>query len=44
VVSTNRQGATVRVHAGSGANVDELVNAFRNALAALEDQGKGVQR
>lgn len=43
VVSANRQGATVRVHAGSGASIDELVNAFRNALLALEDQGKGVQ-
>jgi ParB family transcriptional regulator, chromosome partitioning protein len=43
VLSANRQGATVRVHAGSGASVDELVNAFRNALAALEEHGKGVR-
>jgi ParB family chromosome partitioning protein len=43
VVSANRQGATVRVHAGSGANIDDLVNAFRNALITLEEQGKGVQ-
>jgi len=43
VLSANRQGATVRVHAGSGANIDELVNAFRNALIVLEEQGKGVQ-
>lgn len=42
VLSANRQGATVRVHAGSGVQVDELVEAFRNALLALEEQGKGV--
>lgn len=43
VVSANRQGATLRVHAGSGSNLDELVNALRCALLALEEQGKGVQ-
>lgn len=43
VLSSNRQGATVRVHAGSGATVDELVAAFRDALETLDRQGKGVQ-
>lgn len=43
IVSTNRQGATLRIHAGSGATEDELVDAFRRALLALEDQGKGVE-
>ncbi|WP_206245321.1 ParB/RepB/Spo0J family partition protein [Novosphingobium terrae] len=43
VVSANRQGATVRVHAGSGARIEELVDAFREALVALEEQGKGVR-
>jgi ParB family chromosome partitioning protein len=43
VISTNRQGATVRVHAGSGAHIDELVEAFRQALISLEEQGKGVR-
>jgi ParB family chromosome partitioning protein len=43
VVSANRQGATVRVHAGSGARIDDLVEAFREALVALEEQGKGVR-
>ncbi|MDE1917806.1 MAG: ParB/RepB/Spo0J family partition protein [Sphingomonadales bacterium] len=43
VISANRQGATVRVHAGSGAGVEQLVEAFREALIALEEQGKGVR-
>lgn len=43
VVSANRQGATVRVHSGSGATPEELVTAFKDALAALEARGKGIQ-
>lgn len=43
VVSANRQGATVRIYSGSGANVDELVSAFRDALVALAAKGKGIQ-
>jgi len=42
VTSANRQGVTLRVHAGSGVQVDDLVNAFRNALITLESEGKGV--
>jgi ParB family chromosome partitioning protein len=43
VASANRQGATVRVHAGSGATIDELVAAFRDALETLRTLGEGVQ-
>jgi ParB family chromosome partitioning protein len=43
VVSANRQGATVKIHAGSGASNEELVAAFREALTALTAQGRGVQ-
>ncbi|MBB4860598.1 ParB family chromosome partitioning protein [Novosphingobium chloroacetimidivorans] len=42
VLSANRQGMTLRVHAGSGVQIDDLVNAFRNALIVLEGEGKGV--
>jgi len=44
VRSANRQGATIKVHAGSGASIDDLVSAFRNALEALEEQGKAPQK
>ena len=44
VQSANRQGVTIRLHAGSGANTDELVAALREALAHLEATGKGLQR
>lgn len=44
VQSVNRQGVTVRLHAGSGAGIDELANALREALAVLEAQGRGLQR
>jgi ParB family chromosome partitioning protein len=40
--STNRQGATVRVHAGSGASPEDLARAFQELLAGLKTQGKGV--
>lgn len=40
VLSANRQGATLRVHAGAGAQVEELVEAFREALLTLEAKGK----
>lgn len=35
--STNRQGVTVRLHAGSGASNDELLDAVRALLTHLED-------
>lgn len=40
VQSANRHGVTVRLHAGSGADNEELVDAVRELLAHLEsDQG-----
>lgn len=44
VLSANRQGVTVRLHAGSGADRDQLVTAFREALEQLERDGRGLQR
>ncbi|MBI0533752.1 ParB/RepB/Spo0J family partition protein [Sphingomonas sp. TX0522] len=44
VQSANRQGVTIRLHAGSGADTDELMTALRDALAHLEATGKGLQR
>ncbi len=44
VQSANRQGVTIRLHAGSGADTEELVSALRDALAYLEASGKGLQR
>jgi ParB family chromosome partitioning protein len=42
VQSANRQGVTVRLHAGSGADINDLVSALRDALSELERQGKGL--
>jgi ParB family chromosome partitioning protein len=44
IQSSNRQGVTIRLHAGSGAGNDELVNALRQALVHLEAEGRGLQR
>ena len=44
VQSANRQGVTIRLHAGSGADTDELIAALRDALAHLDATGKGFQR
>ena len=44
VQSSNRQGVTIRLHAGSGAETDELVEALRQALAHLEAEGRGLKR
>lgn len=44
VQSANRQGVTLRLHAGSGASVDELTLGLRILLAELEAQGRGLQR
>jgi len=44
VQSVNRQGVTVRLHAGSGADVEEIVKALRGALEHLEQTGQGLQR
>lgn len=42
VLSSNRNGATVRIHAGSGASDAEIVAMVADALAALKAKGKGV--
>jgi ParB family chromosome partitioning protein len=42
VLSSNRNGATVRIHAGSGASDAEIVDLVAEALAALKASGKGV--
>ncbi|KKW90663.1 ParB/RepB/Spo0J family partition protein [Sphingobium chungbukense] len=44
VQSVNRQGVTIRLHAGSGADMDMLTQALRDTLDHLERQGKGLQR
>ena len=44
VESANRQGVTIRLHAGSGADTDELVAALRDALAHLDAAGRGLRR
>lgn len=44
VQSANRQGVTIRLHAGSGADMEMLTNALRDALEHLERQGMGLQR
>lgn len=38
--SANRQGATLRLHMGSGASEAELMRAFKSALKALREQGR----
>lgn len=44
VQSANRQGITLRLHAGSGADTEELVAALRETLAKLDAVGKGIAR
>lgn len=39
--SYNRQGATLRLHAASGASEDELLAAIRAVLASLRERGQG---
>jgi ParB family chromosome partitioning protein len=34
---------TVRLHAGSGADIEEIVKALRGALEHLEQTGRGLQ-
>lgn len=41
--SSNRQGVTLRLHSGSGAGHEEVLNCVRNLLAELEEAGKGLQ-
>lgn len=44
VQSVNRQGVTIRFHAGSGADMETLATALRDTLEHLERQGQGLQR
>lgn len=44
VTRTDRQGVTLRVHSGSGADEQEIVEAVRAALAELAQRGQGVTR
>lgn len=43
IQSANRQGVTLRLHAGSGASEDEIVQALRSALRHLNESGKGLR-
>ncbi|MDE8650514.1 ParB/RepB/Spo0J family partition protein [Novosphingobium album (ex Liu et al. 2023)] len=43
VQSANRQGVTLRLHAGSGADRDEVLDAVRDLLGLLEEDGRGLQ-
>lgn len=42
-LSSNRQGVTIRLHAGSGADPDDVLLCVRNLLATLEAEGRGLQ-
>jgi ParB family transcriptional regulator, chromosome partitioning protein len=44
VLASNRQGVTIRFHAGSGAGTSEMVDALRAALRDLEQKGQGLRR
>jgi ParB family chromosome partitioning protein len=44
VQGSNRQGVTLRLHAGSGASHDDVANAVRKALIQLDGEGRGLQR
>ncbi|MEW9856541.1 ParB/RepB/Spo0J family partition protein [Novosphingobium sp. M1R2S20] len=41
--SSNRQGLTVRLHSGSGANHEDVANCLRDLLAQLEEEGRGLK-
>jgi len=43
VTAANRNGVSLRLHAGSGATARELTDLFRKALEALEKQGRGLR-
>jgi ParB family transcriptional regulator, chromosome partitioning protein len=44
VLSSNRNGITLRLHGGSGADEKELLDLVKGALQALETKGKGLSR
>ena len=43
VLSANRNGVTLRLHAGSGASENELARLMKEALAALSARGQGLR-
>ena len=44
VLSANRNGITLRLHGGSGADEGEVLTLVRQALKALEEKGRGLSR
>ncbi|AKH44307.1 ParB family chromosome partitioning protein [Altererythrobacter atlanticus] len=44
VQSSNRQGVTLRLHSGHGLSDKDLLNRLQDALYALEEEGRGLQR
>ena len=44
VQSANRQGVTLRLHAGSGLDTKRLLEIVHDALMDLEEEGRGLQR
>ena len=43
VLSANRNGVSIRLHAGSGASTGDLAKLLEKALQALESQGRGLR-
>jgi ParB family transcriptional regulator, chromosome partitioning protein len=43
VMSSNRNGVSIRIHAGSGAGLSELTSLFQQALSTLSQSGKGLK-
>lgn len=43
VQSSNRQGVTLRLHAGSGGSRDEVLEAIRHLLDQLDEDGRGLR-
>ncbi|MEM7568540.1 MAG: ParB/RepB/Spo0J family partition protein [Pseudomonadota bacterium] len=44
VLSSNRQGVTLRLHAGTGLDEDAIAERVRDALAHLNETGRGLSR
>ncbi|KPF90839.1 hypothetical protein IP81_14425 [Novosphingobium sp. AAP83] len=44
VQSSNRQGVTLRLHAGAGVDSKRILEIIRDALVDLEESGQGLQR
>jgi ParB family chromosome partitioning protein len=44
VLSSNRNGITLRLHNGSGAGEAEVLDLIKAALAALDAKGRGLAR